>query len=117
MSAMMPDRRRLGRLAATLGILLPLLAGCQPGGSAGERLYRRHCDTCHGVDGGGGILYLADEGANLLDDAWRYGGDRTSIEFTLLEERVPKHPTWDLTNQEIQQLVDHILVDIRGERR
>lgn len=113
---MRPDRRRFRWAAAALWILLPLLAGCVPGGSAGERLYRRHCDTCHGPDGGGGVLYLADEGANLLDDTWKYGGDPSELEYSLLNEEVRKHKTWDFTHQERQQLVDHILV-LRGERR
>ncbi len=90
MSAMMPDRRNLGRLAA-LPILLLLVAGCLPPRSAGERLYRRHCASCHGVDGGGGVRYLADEGANLLDDSWKYGGDPFEIEYSLLNEDVRKH--------------------------
>lgn len=107
----------LGRLAAGLWILLPLLAGCLPGaGSDGERLYSRRCEKCHGVDGGGGIMYRTDEGANLLDEVWTYGGDRSSLEFTLEGARVPDHPTWELTDEEIQQLVDYILL-IRGENR
>jgi mono/diheme cytochrome c family protein len=101
---------------AAFCLLLPLLSGCQPGGSAGERLYRRHCDTCHGVDGGGGIMHLADEGANLLDETWIHGGGRSSIELTMLEEKVREHPRWDLKPEEIQQLVDYILT-LRGERR
>jgi mono/diheme cytochrome c family protein len=115
MSKRVSYRRQAGWLATALWILLPLLAGCLPASSPGESLYRRHCDTCHGVTGGGGTLYLADEGANLLDDVWKYGGDRSSLEFTLLEDRVFEHPSWDLTSQEIEQLVDHILT-IRGER-
>ena len=113
---MMPDRKRYVRLAAVLWILLPLLAGCLPRRSAGERLYRRHCGSCHGVDGGGGVMYQADEGADLLDETWKYGSDPSEIENSLLNEEVRKHTTWDFTNQERQQLVDHILA-LRGERR
>ncbi len=116
MSEITPGRRRGAWLAAALWILLPLLAGCLPGGSPGERLYRRHCGSCHGVDGGGGVLYQADEVADLLDDTWKYGGDPSQIEFSLLNEEVRKHKTWDFTKQERQQLVDHILA-LRGETR
>ena len=100
---------------ATVILLLPL-AGCTPTGSTGERLYRRHCASCHGVDGGGGVRYLVDEGANLLDDTWRYGGFRSEIEYSLRNDEVRKHTTWDFTAQEREQIVDHILT-LRGERR
>jgi mono/diheme cytochrome c family protein len=114
MSAPMPDRQRYLRLATVLWLLIPLLAGCLPGRSAGERLYRRHCSSCHGVDGGGGVMYQADEVVDLLDDIWKYGGDPSEIEYSLLSEEVRKHETWDFTNQERQELVEHILI-LRGE--
>jgi mono/diheme cytochrome c family protein len=100
----------------SFGILLPLLAGCLPGRSSGERLYRRHCASCHGVYGGGGVRYQADDGANLLDDTWTYGSDPSEIEYSLVNEGVRGHTTWDFTNQERQQLVDHVLA-LRGESR
>ena len=108
-----PTKSRYLRLAAAIW-LLPLLAGCLPGGSEGGRLYKRHCSTCHGIDGGGGIKYLADEGANLLDDAWKYGGERGELEYTMAAELVFEHPTLSLTSQEIVLLVDHIQA-LRGE--
>jgi mono/diheme cytochrome c family protein len=109
------DRRRIG-WAVVLWVLLPLFAGCTPGGTPGERLYRRHCDSCHGVDGSGGMLYLADEGANLLDETWKYGGERSDLEYSLMNDDVTKHKSWDFTPQERRELVDHILF-LRGERR
>lgn len=87
-----------------------------PGGSPGERLYRRHCSSCHGIDGGGGVRYLADEGANLLDETWRYGGDPSEIDYSLRNDEVRKHTSWGFTAQERRQLVDHVLA-LRGERR
>lgn len=116
MSAIKPGLRRARLPLVALSLLLPLIAGCQSGGSPGERLYRRHCDTCHGVDGGGGIQYLADEGADLLDGVWKHGGDPTSIERTLIEDRVTEHPTWDFTHQEFKQLTDYVLA-LRNEHR
>ncbi len=93
-----------------------MLAGCVGGGSPGERLYRRHCATCHGVDGGGGIQYLADEGANLLDGVWKLGGDADSIEGALRDGGVREHPPMNLTNEEIRQLTDYVLA-LGGESR
>lgn len=104
------------RLAAALLTLLPLLTGCLPGRSPGERLYRRHCGECHGVTGGGGIQYLADDGADLLDDSWKYGGDRREMESTMFEDKVFEHPDFDLKAEEIEQIVGHIL-ELRGQRR
>lgn len=101
--------------ALALALLVLALAGCSPS-SPGERLYRRHCSSCHGPDGGGGVRYLADEGANLLDGTWKYGSDSSSIEYSILNEEVRDHPTWEFTNTERQQLVEHVLA-LRGETR
>ena len=86
------------------------------GGTAGEQLYRRHCASCHGVDGGGGVRYQADDGANLLDDTWKYGSDPSEIEYSMLNEEISEHTDWGLTNQQRQLLVDEIL-SLRGESR
>lgn len=112
---MTPGWHGLGRAAAVLGLLLPLLAGCLPASSEGERLYGRHCASCHGDRGSGGIRYLADEGANLLDDTWKYGGDPSEIEYSILNDELRGHTTWDFTHQQREQIVGHILA-LRGER-
>lgn len=116
MSPTSPSRRPCGRLALACAALLPLLAGCFPGGSPEERLYRRHCASCHGVDGGGGVRYQANEGANLLDDTWKYGSDRSELEYSLLNEEIAEHTQWGFTSQERQQLVNQVLA-LRGESR
>ena len=116
MSGTSSSRSPLARLALASGVLLPLLAGCLPGRTDGERLYRRHCAGCHGVDGGGGVRYQADEGANLLDETWKFGADPSQIEYSLVAEEVRGHTTWDFTSQERTQLVDHVLA-LRGESR
>ncbi len=116
MSATSPRQRLWRQPALLFGILLPLLAGCTPGRTNGERLYRRHCAGCHGVDGGGGVRYQADEGANLLDETWKHGADPSEIEYSLIDEDVRGHTDWEFTNQERQQLVDHVLT-LRGESR
>lgn len=97
-------------------LLAVLLAGCMGDRSPGERLYGRHCDTCHGPDGGGGIRYLVDEGANLIDGIWKLGGDAASIEMAIRPGGVWEHPPMDLTEEEIRQLADHVLA-LGGQSR
>lgn len=108
---------KAGGVAAglALGALLLVLAGCVPGGSPGARLYRSDCASCHGADGGGGIRYQADAGANLLDDSWVFGGDEVSIERVLEQHLVAEHPPRRYSEQEVGQLIDHILYELRGE--
>ena len=102
---------------AVVACALPLLAGCLPSRSEGDRLYRRHCQECHGVDGGGGIMYLADEGADLLDETWRLGGDRSSLAYALEPGTISEHSSsWEFTGKEIDLLVAHVRA-LRGERR
>ena len=109
-------RRALSRaLATATAVLLTFLAGCLPHRTPGERLYRRHCASCHGVDGSGGARYLADEGADLLDETWTYGGDPSELEYGLLDHGLRGHKAWGFTNQERRQLVDHVRF-LRGER-
>ena len=62
------------------------------------------------------MRYLADEGANLLDETWIHGGDPSEIEYGLLDEDLQGHKDWDLTSQERRQIVDHVLA-LRGESR
>lgn len=113
------ERHRVpsGRAAAglALGILPLLLTACLPSGSPGARLYRRDCASCHGVDGGGGVQYQADAGANLLDETWSFGGDEVWIARVLEQDLVPEHPPRRYSEQEVGQLIDYILYELRGE--
>ena len=98
-----------------------LTAGCDellPKRSAGEKLYRKHCADCHGVDGSGNTIgYMGNEHADLLDDRWKHGGDPSAIHWVLRNELVFRHPSYmDLTDQDIRQITDHIL-HLRGETR
>src|SRR5690606_2523082 len=74
------------RVAAAAVALLPALAlgtACNEmfASSPGERLWRRHCAECHGVDGSGNTpRYMGQPYADLRDGTWSYGGDRASIE-------------------------------------
>ena len=105
-----------------VGVVLALwLSGCGeliPQRSPGEKLYRKHCADCHGIDGAGHtIRTMGDSHSNLIDDLWRHAGDPSGIENVIQNQMVFEHPTFGkLERQDIKQIVDHIL-RLRGERR
>lgn len=104
-----------------LVIAMVLLIGCDqilPKRSPGEKLYRKHCAECHGVDGSGNtVRSMGDLHANLLDNDWRHAGDAAGIETVINQKLVFEHPSFgDLKGPEVKQIVDHVL-ELRGERR
>lgn len=106
---------------SVLALVLVVAAGCSelfPKRTPGEKLYRKECADCHGVDGGGQtVRSMGNPDANLLDNNWRYAGDPTGMETVILDSLVFEHPTFDkLSPQQVRQVVDHILT-LRGERR
>jgi cytochrome c5 len=105
-----------------LRVLLPALAlataGCgllEPK-DPGERIYRRHCASCHGLDGRGNTTrYMSEEWADLTDNSWRNFGDDGSIETIIREGVFGKMPARnDLTREEMRALLQH-LRKLRGE--
>jgi len=110
------------RSLLSLGLLLPALAlatsGCGLVGpkDPGERVYRRHCATCHGVDGRGNTArYMSEEFADLTDNSWRNYGDDGTIETVIREGIFGKMPARDnLTREEMRALLGY-LRKLRGE--
>lgn len=93
--------------------------GCEdllPQRTAGEKLYRKHCADCHGLDAGGQtVRHMGDQYANLRDNMWRHGGSGKEMIYTLQNQLVFRHPTWDeLSPEEIRRIVNHVL-KLRGE--
>lgn len=84
----------------------------------GERLYRRLCADCHGVDGRGNTaLSMGKDFANIIDGHWKYGPEPGTIENLVRDgifAEMPAHP--ELTPLEMRQLVDHVL-KLRGDSR
>lgn len=97
------------------------LAACSdlfPHRSEGEKLYRKHCAECHGVDGSGNTpRYMGNGWADLRDDNWKLGGDSGSIENAIRTGVFGQMPGYEdkLSSQEIRQVVDHVRV-LRGEK-
>jgi mono/diheme cytochrome c family protein len=78
----------------------------------GEKLFRRRCAGCHGVDAKGGPPKDADDPAasNLVDDKWDHGSTDGDI-FTIVQEgiaptfrmegfsdRLSETDTWNIIN-------------------
>lgn len=110
------DRVKLCTKTLLLALLIPLtgLVACDamaPGRSPGEKLYRKHCANCHGVDGKGQtVRFMGNTWANIVDDHWRYGGDRASLEHTLRTEVVFQHPSFDeLSATDFKDIVKHVV--------
>ena len=84
----------------------------------GERLYRRLCSDCHGLDGRGNTaLGMGKDYADLVDDISKYGAEAGTMENLVRDgvfAEMPAHP--ELTSQEVRQIVDHVL-KLRGQSR
>lgn len=84
--------------------------------SEGERLWRKHCADCHGLDAAGNTpRFMGDIWADLLDDSWHTGGDEGSIMSVVREGVFGKMPANDeLTDAELRAVV-RWLYRLRGE--
>ena len=102
-------------LLATLAVAV---SGCQffEPKDPGERIYRRQCASCHGVDGRGNTTrFMGNEWADLTDNSWRQYGDDGSIETVIREGVFGKMPARnELTREEMRALLGY-LRKLRGE--
>jgi mono/diheme cytochrome c family protein len=113
---------RSGRCSALLFVGSLLLAiGCDNvlvKRSAGEKLYRQKCASCHGLDAKGQtVRYMGSPRANLRDNDWKYGGgDSVAIQTVLLQGLVERHPAslGKLQTGEVKEIADWVL-ELRGE--
>lgn len=82
----------------------------------GERIYRRHCASCHGVDGRGNtVRYMGNDWADLTDGSWKTYGDDGSLETTIREGIFGQMPARnELSREEMKALLGY-LRKLRGE--
>ncbi|HXU34422.1 MAG TPA: cytochrome c [Thermoanaerobaculia bacterium] len=123
---MIPRRTRLplafaAGLAASMAAMLGL-TGCDqlfPHRSEGEKLYRKHCADCHGVDARGNTpRYMGNAYADLRDDTWRTAAaDEGSLQNLIEAGVFGEMPAFtdQLSGEEIRQIVYYLKV-LRGER-
>jgi cytochrome c oxidase cbb3-type subunit 3 len=55
-----------------------------------DRIFRRECSACHGIDGRGQASLFP----NLMDIDWQWGGSPDQIEQTLRNGRQANMPAW-----------------------
>lgn len=96
-----------------------LLAGCEDllVRDPGEKLWRKHCADCHGLDGAGNtVRAMGEPYADLRDNSWRNGvSDKYSLEMAIREGVFAKMPANDkLTDEEVKLVLRH-LYKLRGE--
>jgi mono/diheme cytochrome c family protein len=84
--------------------------------SPGEKVWRRHCAECHGVDGAGNTPgYMGETYADLKDGLWRAGGNDGAWESVITSGVFGKMPPTQLTPGELRAVVAYIH-ELRGER-
>lgn len=105
-------------MAVALAAISFATAGCglMPERSPGEKLWRKHCAECHGLGGAGNTpRYMGKLYADLLDDAWRAGGDSIAMADVIRGGVFGEMPAFDhLSEQEIRLLVTYIR-ELRGD--
>ena len=85
--------------------------------SEGEKLWRKLCVECHGVDGSGNTpRYMGNPWADLRDDAWKTDSDRATVESVVRQGVFGQMPAHDeLTAAQMKALLDYFYA-LRGER-
>lgn len=97
-----------------------ILAACHElrSRSPEERLWRKFCADCHGLDGRGNTpKYMGNPAADLTDDYWKsFSGDRYGWEQAIREGIPGQMPPNDQLSDEEVRLILRYLAELRGER-
>lgn len=121
----MISRRSRLPLAFFVGLassMVLALSGCHdlfPKRSPGEKLYRKYCSECHGVDARGNTpRFMGNAYADLRDDTWKTAAASDGAIGAVIETGVfGQMPAFSdrMSAEEIRQVANYLLV-LRGER-
>ncbi len=117
----MPNRIRSRALLVLVVLGLPLLSSCKlffPERAPGEKLWRKHCADCHGIDARGNTpQFMGNSWADLTDESFKSGGDEHSLGNTIRAGVFPEMPEFtQLSDAEVRAIVGWLL-HLRGEAR
>ena len=72
--------------------------------SEGAKLFKQHCEVCHGEGGKGNI------GPDLTDSKWKYGSTDNDLFTTISKGRSGGMPAWEnqLSPDKIKKLITYI---------
>jgi mono/diheme cytochrome c family protein len=112
-----------GRLLPTILVASLTLGGCDwfeekiLERGPGERLYNKHCASCHGMDGRGNTVRGMGNPLNDLLDEPKYGAEPETMENLVRQGVFAEMPSYpELNDLQVRQIIDHVL-KLRGDSR